>query len=611
MGLLPQGKELIVFLLCLLVGGYVIIRFCLDQFDRPSNSSDENDPWRFLVTRFLTPRQQYLTGFTAYCGIMLAIFLLVSLFPGAISDVLKAVAAAATGDIRAEAATVSKTTLQNYPTFPILVAFYIVGLNPNLPKMLDFEIIIRRLGHRLAYIPKNVDKIFNFMRFSEFDLSEQQLQRAWDAVDLRRNMLDAPDGRPFATNLNKAVVLYARAGLLAGDITMEGETDLPDNVNLEVFKQYRGELQNVGANLQAINARLAEQVGVAAADRRRSLQMLQRDLVKNLELLYVIFASATATKGVERLSNRLRAIGFTSMYPPPPGIPWDPLLKVMGAAALVMFAACVIAAATFEDDSQQNLIPTTPGGIAYLLAALVATYLVAIWQALSLRARLIGLDQYLYDAGQTRAVAFLKIFARSGICAWLVHLAIYSPDFVRALASADGNGLSSPQILTLFLKSSLGSLLITGACGLMTACTLDRPSDSTNDRFWSGILQGGSMAVAALVTAHLIITKPPIGYQIFVVVLYGGLGFVLGFLLPAAIRRHWRAQADRLPEKIGQLRASVLQYFRDFQDFMEWMGARNARLGGKRPMDVLAEEAGLQQLTSLVTNTRPKITPAT
>jgi hypothetical protein len=448
------------------------------------------------------------------------------------------------------------------------------------------------------------------MRFSEFDLSEQQLQRAWEAADLRRNAFDAPDLRNFVSTFNKAVVLYSRAGMLAGDITLEGETDLPDNVNLEVFKQYRDELQNVGASLQAINARLVEQAGVAPGDRRRAMQTLQRDLVKNLELLYVIFASATATKGVERLSNRLRAIGFTSFYPPPPGIPWDPLLKVMGAAALVMFAACIVFAATFEDGGQQNLIPTTPSGIGHLLAAVVATNLVAIWQALNLRARLIGLDQYLYDTGQTRAVAFLKIFLRSAVCGWLVHLAVYSPQFVRGLATAGGYGLSSPQILTLLLQSSLITLFVTGACGLMTACTLDRPSDSTHDRFWSGVLQGGSMAVAALVSVQLTIANAPLSYQVFVVVLYGGLGFVLGFLLPGAIRRHWCAQAALLPEKIGQLRTSVLQYFRDFQDFTEWMGARNTRLDGKRPLDVLAEETGLQKLTSLVTETRPKIMPA-
>jgi hypothetical protein len=609
MTVLPQGKELIVALLCLFVGGYVIVRFCLDQFDKPSNSSDENDPWKFLVTRFLTPRQQYLTGFAVYCGIMLAIFLIVSLFPGAISDVIKAVAAAATGDMRSEPAAPSEATLQNYPTFPILVAFYIVGLNPNLPKMLDFEIIIRRLGHRFAYIPKNVDKIFNFMRFSEFDLSDQQLQRAWEAADLRRNSLDAPDLKNFAPVFNRAVVLYARAGMLAGDITLDGETDLPENVNLEVFKQYRSELQNVGANLQAINARLAEQASASAADRRRAMQTLQRDLIKNLELLYVIFASATTTKGIERLANRLRAIGFTSAYPPPPRIPWDPLLKVMGAAALVMLAACALAAATFEGD-RQNLIPTTAGSIAYLLSANLAMHLVAIWQALRTRARLIGLDQYFYETGQGRAVAFLRIFVRSATCAWLVHLAVYSPGLIKALASAGGDALSSSQILMLYLKSSLGSLIIPGTCGLMTAHTLDRPSDTSYERLVSGVLQGGSMAAAALVAVQLTVGDAFLSYHVFVVVLYGGLGFVLGFLLPAAIRRHWRVQEAHLPEKVSVLRTTVLQYFRDIQEFMEWLNARNARLDGKRPLDVLTEDSGLQKLTSLVTETRAKIAPA-
>jgi hypothetical protein len=43
---------------------------------------------------------------------------------------------------------------------------------------------------------------------------------------------------------------------------------------------------------------------------------------------------------------------------------------------------------------------------------------------------------------------------------------------------------------------------------------------------------------------------------------------------------------------------------------MEWLNARNARLDGKRPLDMLTEESGLEKLTTLVTETRTKVAPA-
>ena len=616
MNLLPQGRELLVALLCLIFGGFLIVKFCLDQFEKPSISSDMNDPWKFLVTRYLTPRPQYLIGFAIYCGAMLSIFLVVSLLPGPILDVLKAVTSAATGDMQNPRAAPSETTLQNYPTFPLVVAFAIVGINPILPKALDFEIFIRRLGHRIAYIPKNVDKIFNFMRFSEFDLSDQKLQHAWEAADLRRMPLDAPDLKSLAPVINRAVMLYARAGMLAGDITLDGATGLPQNVSLEVFKQYRGEIQNVGVNLQAINSRLAELAGASPGDRRRLLQTVQRELIKNLELLYAVFASATTMKGIERISDRLRAIGFTSAYPPAPGIPWNPLLKVMGAAALVMLVACIIAMVTpfVEREKALSLVPTSPATIAYLLGTIVVVDLVAIWQALATRARLIGRDEYFYEAGQGSAVAYLWIFVRCAIAAFLLYVMLYLPNLISALSSppapAEAGAPSSSDFVVQFLQSRLSAVLIPATCGVMTAYTLDRPTDRPYDRLTSGLLQGAAMGAAALIVVQLTVSNASLGYHAFMVVLYGGLGFVLGFLLPAAIRRHWHVQEARLPEKISVLRTAVLQYFRDIQEFMEWLNARNARLDGKRPLDMLTEESGLEKLTTLVTETRTKVAPA-
>jgi uncharacterized protein (DUF2384 family) len=85
---------------------------------------------------------------------------------------------------------------------------------------------------------------------------------------------------------------------------------------------------------------------------------------------------------------------------------------------------------------------------------------------------------------------------------------------------------------------------------------------------------------------------------------------ILGYMLPAAIRRHWAALEKRLPDKIAVLRTSVLQYFHNIQQFTEWLNVRNEGLNGRRPLDILSEATGLQQLTSLVAETRTKVSPA-
>src|SRR5437588_5879 len=145
---IPSGNALFLLALCLLVGAFVIWRYCLDQFEKPS-SADENDPWKFVGPRYLTSERQYLLGFSIYCGTIIAVYVAISIIgPGPFFLIMKALAAAAT---QTEGPTVADTmdvTLQTYPTFPILVAFYIVGFNPHLPKAIDFEIVIRRFAHR-------------------------------------------------------------------------------------------------------------------------------------------------------------------------------------------------------------------------------------------------------------------------------------------------------------------------------------------------------------------------------------------------------------------------------------------------------------------------------
>ena len=157
---IPTGNALLLFLFCLAAGGYVIYRFCLDRFDKPTASTDDRCPWKFVVLRYQTTPRQYLIGFTIYCGSMMLIFLSVSIVgPAPFFQIMKAMAAAATQtDMPAATDTAAAAiSLQNYPTFPILVAFYLVGLNPNLPKALDFEINLRSLRLLLELCQKAGD----------------------------------------------------------------------------------------------------------------------------------------------------------------------------------------------------------------------------------------------------------------------------------------------------------------------------------------------------------------------------------------------------------------------------------------------------------------------
>jgi hypothetical protein len=277
---IPTGNTLALFLLCLALGAYVIYRFCLDQFGKPSVGNDDNCPWKFVVLRYQTPPRQYLVGFSIYFGSMMLIFLAVSFIgPGPFFKIMKAVAAAATQtDMPSSAATVD-TTLENYPTFPILVAFYLVGLNPNLPKALDFETSLRGFAHRMAYIPKNLDRLLNYMRFSDMEMPQEKVAAAWDAIDLHRPTLTAPDLRGASSTFDRVVLLYARAATLSGDASFEDPNDLLPSINLEIFQQYRTEIQNVSTSLLAIHARLSD-LPAPEKERRQAVLGIQRDLIK-------------------------------------------------------------------------------------------------------------------------------------------------------------------------------------------------------------------------------------------------------------------------------------------------------------------------------------------
>ena len=140
--------------------------------------------------------------------------------------------------------------------------------------------------------------------------------------------------------------------------------------------------------------------------------------------------------------------------------------------------------------------------------------------------------------------------------------------------------------------------------------TIDRAADTLRDRILSGVFEGAVMAIAAVAALEYTTPSTSLGYRLFTLVLYGGLGFVLAFVLPKAVRRYWQSLENRLPDKIGALRMSVRDYFYNVQQFTDWLTQRNAGLGGKRPLDVLAEDAGMPRLIALVSGTRAKIASA-
>ena len=65
-----------------------------------------------------------------------------------------------------------------------------------------------------------------------------------------------------------------------------------------------------------------------------------------------------------------------------------------------------------------------------------------------------------------------------------------------------------------------------------------------------------------------------------------------------------------MPDRIAVLRTSVLRYFYDIHQFTEWLYAHNPALDGKRPLDVLVEETGVQRLIAFVGETRKPIAAA-
>src|SRR5260221_10505489 len=127
----------------------------------------------------------------------------------------------------------------------------------------------------------------------------------------------------------KVVFLYVVAAQLAGDLA--GVNIRYDGLNIEIFQRYRTELEQVLLALEAAHAKIAELGNDSAA-----IQKVERDLIKNLEFLYVIFSCAITTKGKDRAAAQLAALGFRSDMVKPPGVPWNPLLKASFGIAAVL-----------------------------------------------------------------------------------------------------------------------------------------------------------------------------------------------------------------------------------------------------------------------------------
>lgn len=584
---LPTGKALGVFVASLIIGAFVIFKYCLDQFDKPVENLD--DRWNFLVPSQLTPHRQYILGFTIYYGLSMLIFLFVS-FVG--PQLFGEIANAVVGDGKL-------SDSKDHSTFPIIVAFTMVGLYPNIrpPLALDVEIWLRRVGHWMAYIPKNMVGLVNEMGFSGFDLTNDKVTNAWLLIDLKRPAIDAPDLKSIGPLLDRLVVLYVRGAALAGDLESHDVAVLRNDIDLDVFKEFHEKLTSVLVTIEDVQTRLEELGRLGGAERRQAIAGAQRDIRKSLDVLYVIFACAITGTGADRLEDRLRAIGFTSQFRSKQDIPWSPILKVVGLSAIVLLVALMMASQTFlKSNHYSNQIPSSKGDIMRQVVLIVVTLSLAIGNAIIIRTRLINQDRYFVD----KPAAFAKIVIRCILVTLPFYLIIYL------------DGLIASGQLVYWVKQMIWSV-VPATCGVLVAVTLDRPANSRFERATSGAILGTSLAIATwiVVTLNENNGERLWTYVVYNFIVYGGFGFVVGAALPAAIRRYRDAQLNQMPQRVAALYNEVGRFFYDYGQFNEWLHVRNPALDSKPPSDVLLEETGMDRLISFVSETRkPFIAPS-
>lgn len=593
-----SGKELAIQVGCLAIGVILIFKYCLDRFDKPVENLD--DRWNFLVPSQLTPHRQYILGFTVYYGLSALIFLGMSLAgPQIVIPILSNIAGADSKLF---------SGLQDRSTFPIIVAFLMIGLYPNLrlPAKYDGEVWLRRLGHWIAYIPKNMIGLVEQMEFAEFDVPDDTIINAWSLINLKRPNLEAADLKSIGALLDRLVVLYVRAAAPAGDLESDDLAILRKEIGLDVFRQYRGALADVQSTIESVHVRLGqEELGkLTEADRRRTIRSAHRDIRKRLDFLYVIFASAISAKGSERLEDQMRAIGFTSQFHSKKEIPWSPIFKVIGFPAIVLFIVLMVSSKllTFflppEQATSLLFWPTDQRSIVQQVIAIVVTLGFAVGFALSIRTRLINQDKYFTD----KLWAYVKIAFPCYWVALLVYLGTYLISFVQSEQT-------TLDYVSFFSKWAI----VPALCGVLVAMSLDRPATSRYERAISGVKQGLSLGlgawivfVFALKEQDALVNSWPA--QLYTFTVYLGFGFVIGAVLPTTLRTY-REEQNRMPGLVAATYNEVRRYFYDEGQYKEWLHNLNPSLDGKPPIDLLHEEGGMERLITFVTKTRNAITP--
>jgi hypothetical protein len=264
---------------------------------------------------------------------------------------------------------------------------------------------------------------------------------------------------------------------------------------------------------------------------------------------------------------------------------------VVAPSAIALLVGLTMALATFPGLNHSLEIPDSPPSIIQQVALIVLTISLAIGNDVSIRFHLINRDRYFAE----KPIAYFKIGFR---CFW-VTLPCYLIIYLNQL-KAGGLGYLGQYLKQLTIWPAVPAI-----CGILVAVSLDRPADNHYDRAISGVIQGAALAVAAWLVVVLGAggdVSPP--YQGYILIVYGGFGFVIGANLPAAIRRYRVAQQKQMPQRVAALYNEVSRYFYDYGQFNEWLYARNPALGRKLPSDIRLEETGMGRLINFVSETR-------
>ena len=191
---------------------------------------------------------------------------------------------------------------------------------------------------------------------------------------------------------------------------------------------------------------------------------------------------------MDRMYKRLSALGFRSSFAPATGVAWDPILKSLGAAALVLATAWLIAAKTIPGIVQNLGFPTTTVQVLHTLVIILIVHMVATVAALSLRARLIGSDKYFSDSGSPLAVAFVKLFVKCAIVSFGCYLVLNVESLISALAdtASPATDTTSPpikltpaEIICTYLRNYSIWAIVPACCGMMIAYAIERSDENS------------------------------------------------------------------------------------------------------------------------------------